>query len=52
MSDPKEILAQLRIIEDMATESSVKELSKAMQDYIKSTDKTQTGFKAEQEDKS
>lgn len=47
MSDPKEILAKLRIIEDMATEASVKQLSKVMQEYIKTTDKTQPGFQPE-----
>ncbi len=45
MSDPKEVLAKLRIIEDMATEASVKQLSKVMQEYIKTTDKKHLGFK-------
>ena len=44
MSEPKQILAKLHIIEDMATEASVKQLCKVMQEYIQDSDKSPVGF--------
>lgn len=51
MSDSKQIIAKLQIIEDMATEAGVKQLSKVMQEYIKGNQKESIGFAEKEQPK-